>query len=266
MIISQPKLFLPLSALATQDTDSSDSVNRQELEDYLVQCWEIAKSRAAESAAETDASQRGGLVAAAAAAMNDTYDSAAAKYGAFEGEESNEAARASSSSPEKNSGGHRSPSSGKKKRQAMYEVDYGPNATPEQQRIMELEMIVKSRNEEIDALRRQLLTSQRTNELQAQSDVPINPDTENTIYGLDRRASLAEVRNKEHSNALALSAKKIIELERSVKAYKFTAKDVAKCLGDCLHGGVSVPVTKEQLEDTFKAVTVGDHAISQRVT
>ena len=46
---------------------------------------------------------------------------------------------------------------------------------------------------------------------------------------------------QEHANALALSAKKVIELERAVKAYKFSAKDVAKCLGDCLHGGVNGP-------------------------
>jgi hypothetical protein len=62
----------------------------------------------------------------------------------------------------------------------------------------------------------------------------------------------------EHSNALSLSAKKIISLEQSIKAYKFTAKDVAKCLGDCLHGGASLPVTKEELEDMYKAVSSGD--------
>jgi len=59
----------------------------------------------------------------------------------------------------------------------------------------------------------------------------------------------------EHSNALSLSAKKIISLEQAIKAYKFTAKDVAKCLGDCLHGGASLPVTKEELEDMYKAVS-----------
>ena len=51
---------------------------------------------------------------------------------------------------------------------------------------------------------------------------------------------------------MSLSAKKIINLEQSIKAYKFTAKDVAKCLGDCLHGGASLPVTKEELEDMYR--------------
>ncbi len=55
---------------------------------------------------------------------------------------------------------------------------------------------------------------------------------------LDRRATLSESRNKEHANALSLSAKKLIELERAITAHKFTAKDIAKCLGDCLHSGV----------------------------
>jgi len=76
-----------------------------------------------------------------------------------------------------------------------------------------------------------------------------------TINQQQKPRTLSETRNKEHANALALSAKKVIELERAVKAYKFSAKDVAKCLGDCLHGGVSVPCTKEELEDMYKAIT-----------
>lgn len=53
----------------------------------------------------------------------------------------------------------------------------------------------------------------------------------------------------EHSSALALSMKKILGLEQSIKMYKFTAKDVAKCLGDCLHDGSTMNVSKEELEE-----------------
>jgi hypothetical protein len=43
--------------------------------------------------------------------------------------------------------------------------------------------------------------------------------------------------------------KKIMGLEQSIKMYKFTAKDVAKCLGDCLHDGSTMNVSKEELEE-----------------
>lgn len=108
-------------------------------------------------------------------------------------------------------------------------------------RVMELEDQLAAAQEEIDRLREDLEHPDRTRE--------------NEIYSLDRRAQLSETKNKEHSNALSLSAKKIINLEQSIKAYKFTAKDVAKCLGDCLHGGASLPVTKEELEEMYKAVS-----------
>lgn len=58
----------------------------------------------------------------------------------------------------------------------------------------------------------------------------------------------------EHANALGISAKKIIALEQALKSYKYTAKDVAKALGDCLHGGVSIPCAKEELEDSYKVL------------
>jgi len=61
-------------------------------------------------------------------------------------------------------------------------------ATAEQRRIMELESQARIQAEEIDDLRRQLLTSQRANELLATAEGPLNPDKENTIYSLDRRA------------------------------------------------------------------------------
>lgn len=90
-------------------------------------------------------------------------------------------------------------------------------------------------------------------------------DKENEIYALDRRATLSETKNKEHANALSLSSKKIISLESAIKAYKFTAKDVAKCLGDCLHGGASIPVTKEELEEMYKQVSTATATASDAV-
>lgn len=60
----------------------------------------------------------------------------------------------------------------------------------------------------------------------------------------------------EHSSALALSMKKIMGLEQSIKMYKFTAKDVAKCLGDCVHDGVTMNVSKEELEEMHTVYTL----------
>mmetsp|Transcript_87232 Transcript_87232/g.168997 ORF Transcript_87232/g.168997 Transcript_87232/m.168997 type:complete len:260 (+) Transcript_87232:58-837(+) len=108
-------------------------------------------------------------------------------------------------------------------------------------RIIELESELAAAHEEVDRLRDQAAAPSQ--------------EKENEIYALDRRATLSETKNKEHANALSLSSKKIISLENAIKAYKFTAKDVAKCLGDCLHGGASIPVTKEELEDMYKTVT-----------
>ena len=154
-----------------QDTDSADSVSRLELEDYLVSCWKDAMAYAAENAASAseEEEEKGGAAGESYVESSSGDDAAGAGGGG--------GGAVSSSSPP------RSAARGGGWRRA-YEPDYGPAATPEQQRIMELEEQARRSAEEVDALRRQLLSSQRANELLATAEAPLNPEKENTIYSV----------------------------------------------------------------------------------
>jgi len=76
---------------------------------------------------------------------------------------------------------------------------------------------------------------------------------ENKIYSLNRALIIASDLNKEHANALAIAAKRMIRLEECIKIYKHSVRDVAKSLGETLNSLVIDPVTKEELESIHLA-------------